>query len=217
MGEQTIAELNAEAERSAKQAVRDFARGAVDGNLHLMASCFPSLDFGDVHGGGWARAMREIFRLPSVPGTTREWFLDIYLRYSEHIRHEGEDRALLSGLRMLLPRYDGPPLTLYRGDGFHNRCRRTYGPSWTSSIEVARGFAEDGVWRCTTGGSVLLEAYAPLEAIICAPALIDDRYGESEYIVDRRKLPSGRVVERFASLSIDEFLARNKSMEPEFE
>ena len=42
-------------------------------------------------------------------------------------------------------------------------------------------------------------------AIICAPALIDDRYAESEYIVDRRRLVSVRIVQRFRQLTQREF------------
>jgi hypothetical protein len=59
----------------------------------------------------------------------------------------------------------------------------------------------------STGGSVLLETLAPAEAIICAPALLDDRYGEKEYIVDRRRLTFVNVIDRFPQLSVDEFRA----------
>jgi len=62
-------------------------------------------------------------------------------------------------------------------------------------VDVARAFAESrrGMYR---GGSVLLEAYAPPEAIISAPALFSDRYDEAEYIVDRRKLKGVKLLER---------------------
>ena len=38
----------------------------------------------------------------------------------------------------LLPAYTGPALTLYRGDSAWNRKRRTYGPSWSAAVELAR-------------------------------------------------------------------------------
>jgi len=50
------------------------------------------------------------------------------------------------GLRSLLPRYAGPTLTLYRGDGARNRRRRTYGLSWSTNRDTARGHAT-GYWR----------------------------------------------------------------------
>ena len=60
-----------------------------------------------------------------------------------------------------------------------------------------------GMWRKFEGGSVLLEAKASSEAIISAPALLGDYYGEEEYIVDRRRLSAVKVLERFSQASID--------------
>ena len=47
------------------------------------------------------------------------------------------------------------------------------------------------------GGSVLLAANVPAEAIICAPHEFGDDYGEEEYLVDRRKLRGVRVLRRY--------------------
>ena len=85
----------------------------------------------------------------------------------------------------------------------YNRQRRTYGVSWTESIEVARQYAERGLWRTFKGGSVLLEAMAPPEAIVCAPAMFEDPYAEQEYVVDRRRLTGVKVVQRFSQLGAD--------------
>jgi len=60
-------------------------------------------------------------------------------------------------------------------------------------------------WQTYKGGSVILETAAPPEAVICAPFLIDNRYGEDEYIVDRRHLGTVRVVARFPQKSFEEF------------
>jgi len=60
-----------------------------------------------------------------------------------------------------------------------------------------------GMWRKFEGGSVLLEAKASSEAIISAPALLDDYYGEEEYIANRRRLSVVKVLERFSQTSID--------------
>lgn len=89
----------------------------------------------------------------------------------------------------------------YSGNGailaieWPNRSRRTYGLAWTPRVDVARVFAESRR-EMYQGGSVLLEAYAPPEAIISAPALFTNRYDETEYLVDRRKLKSVKVLER---------------------
>lgn len=180
-----------------RQAVRDFVRGAAEADLRMMLGTFETLAYGDWDGGGWKHAMRAVSRLGSVPEATKSFFLQVFMDKGDSIRQECDDLALLSGLRVLLPRYEGTGMQLYRGDSFLNRKHRTYGASWSSDIEVAQGFADGWFHQCSKGGSVLLEAYAPPEAIICAPHLIDDRYGEQEYVVDRRYLKRVAVLERF--------------------
>jgi hypothetical protein len=64
-------------------------------------------------------------------------------------------------------------------------------------IAVARHYAEQNQ-RTTLDGGVVLETLAPRAAIICAPGLIDDRYAESEVLVDRRRLGAIEVIERLA-------------------
>jgi len=187
----------------AKHAVRDFVQGAASANLARMQASLNSLDYGKFDGGGWTRAMRTVARLKSVPSKTRKFFLRLYIDNGDHIREECDDLALADGLRVLLPKYRGPAMRLYRGESASNLSRRTYGLSWTRSEEVARAFAETGPYRTFVGGSVLLEAHASENAIICAPALLADRYKESEYIVDRRRLKSVRAIDRFPQLSDD--------------
>jgi hypothetical protein len=47
----------------------------------------------------------------------------------------------------------------------------------------------------TPGGSVLLEAFAPPDAVISTSRLLNrDHYGENEFIVDRRKLHSVKIL-----------------------
>jgi hypothetical protein len=57
--------------------------------------------------------------------------------------------------------------------------------------------------QTTKGGSLLLSACAPRNAIICVPALLNNRYGEEEYIVDPRLLTSIQVIERFPQRPIN--------------
>lgn len=71
--------------------------------------------------------------------------------------------------------------------------------SWSASREVADSFAQ-GYWRWAKGGSVLLETLAPPEAIVSAVAHNFDRYGEAEYILDRRQLREVAVVARYPQL-----------------
>jgi hypothetical protein len=117
--------------------------------------------------------------------------------HGDHLRSEvNDDLVLTAALRVLLPRYTGPGLTLYRGDSALNRRRRTYGLSWSASVVTAANFAR-GPWRSFTGGSVLLRAPVPPEAIVCATALHGDEHDEAEYLVDRRYLRRVDVIKRY--------------------
>ena len=61
----------------AKQAVRDFVQGAIEGNPERMMSTFQLLDYGDLDGAGWPNVMRAISRLPCVPPKTTKFFLRV--------------------------------------------------------------------------------------------------------------------------------------------
>jgi hypothetical protein len=83
-------------------------------------------------------------------------------------------------------------------------------------MNVALSCAATGMWRTSDGGSVLLEAFAPREAIVCAPGLLDDRYGEQEYVVDRRLLKAITVIERFSQMTINELDAMRTNWSTKF-
>jgi hypothetical protein len=206
--DQMFADLWNEESRKARQAVRDFVEGAKSGDLNRMEASYSSLDFGDCEGGGWRRAFRKISHVQSIPDEIRKSFLQTYLESGDHIRQEvGDDRTYASGLRSLLPPYAGPSMLLYRGEGALNRKHRRYGLAWSAARDVARAFAETGSYRCSKGGSVLLATRAIPEAIICAPALISNNYGEEEFIVDLRCLGKVQVEERFPQITHQELLA----------
>jgi hypothetical protein len=147
--------------------------------------------------------MRAVANAPA-PDDFRFWFLvKVWIEQGDHIRSEVDDDLVLNkALWSLLPRYIGPaPLTLYRGETLFNRRRRTYGQAWTTDMEIARNVAL-GPFRSFEGGSVLLKTTASRRAIISAPAHGEDRYGEQEYLVDRRRLERVEVVERFTQKAL---------------
>jgi hypothetical protein len=75
--------------------------------------------------------------------------------------------------------------------------------SWSENQVVAESFA-GGVWRTFSGGSVVLRAEVPLQAIIAKVPAADDEYGEEEYLVDRRYLGKVSVVRRLPQISWEE-------------
>jgi len=197
--------LLAERRRAARTAVRNFVSGAASGDVRLMSASVEALSYAEDYGGGWKRALRAVCRLNKLPSETREAFLQMFLELGTRLRLDTDDDLVLSdGLRKLLPPYSGPAVKLFRGEGAMNRRHRRYGLSWSSDRSVALAYAETGNWRCSTGGSVLLATLAPRASIICAPALIYDRYGEREFVVDRRRLKHISVEARFSQLNLKE-------------
>jgi hypothetical protein len=167
--------------------LRDFVEAAVLGEPERMLKAIEELEFAQVV--GWADAMRAISRRGSVPNRTRQFFLRAYVKLGDHIRQEtGDDLALIRGLRVLLPRYRGPAVRLYRGEGALKPRSRSYVLSWTADRVVAEDFARNQA-RNSGKKSVVLETFAPTEPIICRVHGLEEHYGQiDEYIVDRRRL-----------------------------
>lgn len=188
--------------RPERHVVRDFVEAVCTGNAELLLKCVEALEANMQ----WRAAMRAVANSRGAPDDFRKSLLALWVRDGDHLRQEvNDDLALADGLRAMLPPYTGPAITLYRGESARNRQRRTYGLSWSATVEVARTFTATGKYRTYAGGSVLLETLAPTEAIICAPVIHNDRYGEQEYLVDRRRLRSVRVLERYRQLTHDEY------------
>jgi hypothetical protein len=110
--------------------------------------------------------------------------------------------VIVRALRRVLPKYQGPAITVYRGQFCYLHNEGSIGVSWTSDIDVARGFADNETSRSWEDGTVLLKAIAPPEAIICDMKPYGDYYGEDEYLIDPARLPSIEVIERFAHMPL---------------
>ena len=164
----------AEERRLERSVVRDFAQAVRTGNAELCVQSIETLE--ERVPWRWPAVMRAVAKSPCASDEFRERLLALWVRCGDHMRQEvGNDLVLADGLRAMLPPYTGPAVTLYRGEGAQNRRRRTYGLSWSATAESARTFASSVMCRTSVGGSVLLETLAPTEAIICAPAALDNR------------------------------------------
>jgi len=178
--------------------VRNFARAVRTANAELLVEALNVIEEQYL----WTAAMRAVAQSPCRSNEFRGRLLDLWLDSGDRVRNEvNDDLLLIRALRAMLPRYNGPAVKLYRGETFWNRRRRTYGIAWTTSAEVARDFANERARRGCRGGSVLIETLASPAAVICAPAFVNGRYGEREYLVDRRRLRSVTVLERFEQCS----------------
>jgi hypothetical protein len=207
MSDVDLHRLIAERQRAPKLAADAFVAAVSAGDIEALAASLDDVEMTCA----WRLVVRRCARLTDVSEEMRQAMLRIWTTSGDHLRGEvRDDLVLKTALRVLLPRYQGPPVTLYRGDSLWNRRRRTYGLSWTSNEEVADGFAR-GLWRTMEGGSVVLRTVAEPRAVICVVGLEEDRYGEAEYLIDRRALKSVGVVRRYDELPMKRALMGGQS------
>ncbi|RQZ74582.1 hypothetical protein DF052_08930 [Burkholderia glumae] len=109
-----------------------------------------------------------------------------------------DDDLIADALWTWLPRYDGPPKTLYRGENLNRFESGNIGTAWTDAYATAKMFAS-GLNNVGHGG-VVLKIEAPVDAIISGPSKHSIWLGEREFSIDRRKLDKTIIVqaERFS-------------------
>lgn len=106
------------------------------------------------------------------------------------------DKLIRSVLRHALPGYQGPGITLYRGECRFLYEKKKIGFCWSPDIIVARQFAQGP--NAMESGGVLLEAFAPEEAILAGPNQHSSVWlRESEYTCDPDQMREIRVIEVF--------------------
>ncbi|WP_430231785.1 hypothetical protein [Paraburkholderia tropica] len=96
----------------------------------------------------------------------RERCLTSWVTHGGRIREEiGDDKLLVQLLREVLPRYEGPSLTLYRGESAERFHGGRIGLCWTSQRHTAEMFGA-GLNAYYPGGGVLLSATVDAVAIL---------------------------------------------------
>jgi hypothetical protein len=207
-----------EERRRDKALAAQLVKAIRDGNAEAFESAAGSLFDGSVR--GWTIAFRQIVReRPAIIPEIRRAFLAAWIETKSIRLQVGDDRAVIAGLRVLLPPWHGGAKRLFRGARFTERRRRIYGMSWTTSIAAAERFARD---RRFLEDSVVLETSAPARAIIAAikypkpftpveikrirrddpTAHFSEYHDEREYIVDRRHLTDIKVVRRYPAVGL---------------
>src|SRR5262249_8424327 len=191
--------------RAAKTAADRFERACQTGDVAALYEAVNFINERTVD--GWTVAIRRVARkVRRVSPQIRSAFQDVWIQGKMLALRVGDNRALCRAARVLMPRYRGSAVRLFRGTGAGERRRRLYGMSWSADVSVAKRFAlERREWN---GGSVLLETLAPPAAIICVVAYpkpfteqeiarirrehphihITEFHEEREYVVDRRYL-----------------------------
>lgn len=123
----------------------------------------------------------------------RSW----WAQYGEHIRAHTEDDALVArALRAWLPAYQGPGMTLFRGESAGRYEAQRLGFNWTPKQSVAEMFGSG--WNALhPGGGRLLRCDVPASAIISAPDSHSRWLGENEYVVEPAMLEGVVVIAEY--------------------
>src|SRR5918994_1138122 len=169
-----------ERHRQERDAIDAFVVSAQTGDAARFENSFELMDLS----GTWRRAFRALIQSGQVDDSIKPVFTEAWLRTCDRMSDQvGDSLVFVSALRLFLPAYEGPTLTLLRGDSFWSWERRSYGASWSAHREVAKSDALQAR-RVRLGGSVVLQASAPPEAIVFAPA--SGHRNEQRHMVDRR-------------------------------
>ena len=148
------------------------------------------------HQAEWRGFIEELATLPR-PGPDEAARFHGHWHVCHHYVRElvDDDPAVLAMLRVWLPPYAGPSLTLYRGENIDRMEAGRIGIAWTDEIETARTFAQ-GLNALGAGGA-LVQATAPASAIVAGPSKHSRYLGESEFTIDPQQLGPVKLLARF--------------------
>jgi len=149
---------------------------------------------------GWKAYALSLLSSSAGCSNFPEDFATYWIEGGHHIREQlADDRLLVRLLRHALPSYEGPALTLWRGENVDRWESQQTGFAWTSELEIARMFGR-GLNAVNSGGLLLEGRFEPA-AIISGPSDHSHYLGEGQFTVDPRYASSLAVVERFPSSS----------------
>ncbi|HFV9291462.1 TPA: hypothetical protein ACIAIE_001264 [Serratia fonticola] len=144
----------------------------------------------------WIAFLNSLSTPLSVTDDLKEAFHLIWIEKGHFIRNQlNDDTQLLLLLKFLLPTYTGTGRIVYRGENLARFEAREVGFSWTTEKDEATNFAS-GLNSYKYGG-ILLEAYAPPQAILAGVHPHSIYLGEYEITVDASMLKGIKEIKRF--------------------
>jgi hypothetical protein len=144
-------------------------------------------------------ALREACDLGIVPFATRCEILRCFHKSWSELYHLRDEPFVFDALGVLLPKYEGPSVRLYRGMAAEEWESKKYGFCWTSDPDIARQFAWglEYLQNSSDHDRCVIETLAPESAIISSSLIVDDPYRELEYVVNWQHLGKVILVERY--------------------
>ena len=150
------------------------------------------------HRTEWRDLIRALTDLPPSSDQLAERFHTQWDVCHHFLRELVDDDVLLMPmLRVWLPRYDGPDLTLYRGENIDRFEAGRIGMAWSDKQETAEMFARGP--NAVSKGGVILRVTATTSAIISGPSWHSSQWlGENEFTLDTGQLAVVTAIARFA-------------------
>lgn len=131
----------------------------------------------------WMEFLNTILKDGSATPALKEAFHSKWIESGRFIREKvGNDDILTRLLVNLLPEYKGKAVTVYRGENEDRFNSGKIGFCWTENRNIAEMFGR-GLNACKSRG-ILLQAHAPIDAIITGPNAHSRNLGEHELTVD---------------------------------
>ena len=104
-----------ERHRQERDAIDAFVISAQTGDAARFEKSFELMDLS----GTWRRAFRALTLSRQVDDSIKPVFTEAWLQFGDRMSDQvGDNLVFVSALRLFLPTYDGPILTLLRGDSF---------------------------------------------------------------------------------------------------
>lgn len=141
----------------------------------------------------WVEFLNTILKDGSATPALREAFHLKWIESGHFIREKvNNDEILTKLLVTLLPEYEGEAVTIYRGENEERFNSGSVGFCWSEDRKVAEMFGR-GLNACKSRG-MLLQAYAPIKAIISGPNAHSRYLGEHELTVDPKMLENITII-----------------------
>jgi hypothetical protein len=146
----------------------------------------------------WKECVAQLTQWPRHDAAIGEALLSFWMTFGYYSIPRGLKEELpvfIDALRHHLPTYNGPSLTLYRGEVEARHLAGIYGIAWTSRPKVASDFAANRV-TAAEGNGVVLQIEASSKMIVAYHRhLRGPRVTiEQEYIIDPRMIRSVTLV-----------------------
>ncbi|OKA28554.1 hypothetical protein BOH74_03525 [Pseudomonas versuta] len=153
--------------------------------------------------GKWSFFISSLLKGVEVTDEAKAQFHTVWIELGGRIRNQvGDDRALSEMLSVLLPKYGGEKIRLYRGESSERYKAGRIGFCWTPRIDKAEMFG-GGLNAYYGDGGMLLAFNADPASIISGPNEHSRYLNEHEHTVDPFSISDIEILKTYKRLYAD--------------